>query len=127
MLEAQGVERQLNLPYGKLSGHGSCRILIAAGSLTIGAGGVPRLDQHESAPVPLAGLVDEPVVQDAGEPRAEVADARQLVAALVDPAQDILDQVFGIAGCSGQPVGEPVEAIQMRSDEASERVVRVAA
>ena len=64
----------------------------------------------------LPVVVDERVLQDLEEPRLQVGPLLEFVVVLVCLEEGLLDQVLGVLGAPGHPVGRVVERVHVRHD-----------
>ena len=91
------------------------------GRCLVGVGRNSRV-VHERQPARLVApqVVDELVVHDPTDPRGDRFDLGQAVPLGMQLQQDILHEILCILAMPGQPIGEPVHPVQVRTDERRE-------
>jgi len=76
---------------------------------------------------PLPGkapfFVDEEVIHNAAQPGARLVDFDEIVDLAKDLDEEFLEQVLGFGFSPGQPKSEAIQPVEMRPDEALERVM----
>ena len=75
------------------------------------------LNRVHASPREAPLFVDEQVVHHATQPRAGLIDGHEVIELAERLDQEFLEQVFGFSLLPGQAIREPVQAVEMRTDQ----------
>lgn len=122
MFVAELLERLVELQHFVKSLVIADRIVAAGQSLEPVAGQHAFFHGVQAAARETALVVDEKVVHHATEPGPRLVDLHEIVDLAVGLDKEFLEQVLGLGLLAGQSPGEPVQAVEVRPDDAFEGV-----